>query len=150
MAGATVPGIRETMTRRPGIWRGQLRERIVSVFNDYSARNVGCREETGKKVPRPSPSRKRRRVTPLKPDTFARSTKAIRSRKEIMQKDASGPGKPPTRVGLCADCAFSRVIESPRGSTFYLCERSRTDPAFPKYPPLPVLRCCGYVRTHGR
>ena len=29
-------------------------------------------------------------------------------------------------------------------STFYLCERSLTDPEYRKYPPLPVLRCPGY------
>lgn len=27
---------------------------------------------------------------------------------------------------------------------FYLCERSLTDPRYPKYPPLPVLSCPGY------
>jgi hypothetical protein len=47
-------------------------------------------------------------------------------------------------VGLCADCRFMRLIESDRGSTFYLCERSATDAKFPKYPRLPVLRCVGY------
>jgi hypothetical protein len=27
---------------------------------------------------------------------------------------------------------------------FYLCRRSFTDPAFQKYPPLPVVACVGY------
>jgi hypothetical protein len=49
------------------------------------------------------------------------------------------------RVGLCVQCRFAHVVESERASIFYLCERSRTDPAFPKYPRLPVLRCAGYV-----
>jgi len=49
-----------------------------------------------------------------------------------------------SRVGLCTDCRFMRVVESARGSRFYLCERSATDPAFPKYPRLPVLQCRGY------
>jgi hypothetical protein len=49
-------------------------------------------------------------------------------------------------VGLCADCRFMRRIESDRGSTFYLCERSATDANFPKYPRLPVLQCAGYER----
>jgi hypothetical protein len=48
------------------------------------------------------------------------------------------------RVGLCADCAHCRRIESSRGAVFYLCGLSATDPAFPKYPPLPVTRCSGY------
>jgi hypothetical protein len=48
------------------------------------------------------------------------------------------------RIGLCATCRFRRIITSDRGSVFYLCERSFTDPAFPKYPPLPVRNCAGY------
>jgi hypothetical protein len=49
------------------------------------------------------------------------------------------------RVGLCFQCRYAQVIESERGSRFYLCERSRTDPAFPKYPRRPVVQCAGYV-----
>jgi len=37
-----------------------------------------------------------------------------------------------------------RLIESDRGSAFYLCGLSATDARFPKYPRLPVLRCAGY------
>jgi len=48
------------------------------------------------------------------------------------------------RIGLCAKCRHSRQIKSDRGSVFYLCQRSLTDPAFPKYPRLPVLRCSGF------
>ena len=48
------------------------------------------------------------------------------------------------RVGLCADCRHMRRIESARGSTFYLCQRSATEPTYPKYPRLPVLACPGY------
>jgi hypothetical protein len=48
-------------------------------------------------------------------------------------------------TGLCARCGFAKWIQSARGSTFILCERSLTDPDFPKYPMLPVLRCEGYV-----
>ncbi len=47
-------------------------------------------------------------------------------------------------VGLCAACAHARMVESRRGSRFWLCERSRTDPSFPRYPPLPVLSCRGF------
>jgi hypothetical protein len=28
-----------------------------------------------------------------------------------------------------------------------MCERSKTDPSYPKYPRLPVKRCAGYVRV---
>jgi hypothetical protein len=37
-------------------------------------------------------------------------------------------------------------MESDRGSVFYLCELSKVDPRFPKYPRLPVLSCPGYQR----
>jgi hypothetical protein len=47
-------------------------------------------------------------------------------------------------AGLCETCIFCRTIRSDRGSIFYLCEKSFTDPAFPKYPRLPVLECEGY------
>jgi hypothetical protein len=47
-------------------------------------------------------------------------------------------------VGRCADCRHMHRIESARGSTFYLCRRSATDPEFPKYPRLPVIQCRGY------
>jgi len=46
-------------------------------------------------------------------------------------------------VGLCAGCRHSRTVPS-RQATYWLCERSRTDPAFPKYPRLPVLSCAGF------
>lgn len=48
--------------------------------------------------------------------------------------------------GLCGSCIHARVVENRRGSRFWLCERSRTDPAFPRYPALPVVACRGYER----
>lgn len=53
----------------------------------------------------------------------------------------------PAGAGLCATCRHRRTVTSGRGSRFVLCERSRTDPRFPRYPPLPVLACAGYDRT---
>lgn len=50
---------------------------------------------------------------------------------------------PDPQVGLCASCQRSRIVQTDR-STFYLCTRSFTDPAFVRYPPLPVTRCPGY------
>jgi hypothetical protein len=49
-------------------------------------------------------------------------------------------------VGLCADCVHVRRIESARGSTFYLCQLSATDPTFSKYPRLPVIVCSGFEK----
>lgn len=48
-------------------------------------------------------------------------------------------------VGLCASCAHVRVITNRSGSRFHLCERSRSDPAYARYPRLPMLRCRGHV-----
>ncbi|HEV8308532.1 MAG TPA: hypothetical protein VGW35_12790 [Methylomirabilota bacterium] len=48
------------------------------------------------------------------------------------------------RVGLCWDCRWARRVTSGRGSVFFLCRRAETDPAYPKYPGLPRLRCTGH------
>jgi hypothetical protein len=37
------------------------------------------------------------------------------------------------------------VVGNTRGSRFSLCELSKTDPRFPKYPRLPVLACPGHT-----
>jgi hypothetical protein len=52
----------------------------------------------------------------------------------------------PPPAGLCDGCRHARVITSGRGSRFILCERSRTDPRFPRYPALPVVACDGFER----
>jgi hypothetical protein len=48
------------------------------------------------------------------------------------------------QAGLCARCAQARVQRSARGSAFWRCLRADRDPAFQRYPPLPVLRCPGF------
>jgi hypothetical protein len=48
-------------------------------------------------------------------------------------------------AGLCGRCRHAQVVQSSRGSRFYLCRLSATDPGFPKYPRLPVLQCVGFV-----
>jgi hypothetical protein len=50
----------------------------------------------------------------------------------------------PPSFGLCESCRHQRLVTNTRGSTFSLCERSRTDPAYPRYPRMPVLACAGY------
>ena len=47
-------------------------------------------------------------------------------------------------AGLCDTCAFHQEVRNTRGSSFSLCTRSREDPAYPRYPRLPVLSCAGY------
>ena len=49
--------------------------------------------------------------------------------------------------GLCGVCRHARVVESRTGSRFYLCELSKVLPQFPRYPPLPVLRCAGFEES---
>lgn len=48
-------------------------------------------------------------------------------------------------IGLCARCRHVRVIESERGSRFYLCQAARSDARLPKYPRLPVLACVAFA-----
>jgi len=47
-------------------------------------------------------------------------------------------------AGLCDRCRQQRLVPNTRGSVFSLCLRSRTDPAFPRYPRLPVASCPGF------
>ena len=47
-------------------------------------------------------------------------------------------------AGLCDSCRHQRIVRNTRGSEFSLCERSRTDADYPRYPPLPVVSCKGY------
>ncbi len=61
-----------------------------------------------------------------------------------MMDDPAKAGQGAAPEGLCATCRHAREVENSRGSRFLLCERSRTDPRFPRYPPLPVLRCAGH------
>jgi phosphinothricin acetyltransferase len=47
-------------------------------------------------------------------------------------------------LGLCSSCTHQKLVRSGRGSTFSMCLLHKTDPAFPKYPRLPVKDCAGY------
>jgi hypothetical protein len=48
-------------------------------------------------------------------------------------------------AGLCETCLHSRRIISDRGSVFFLCQLSFSNPQFRKYPRLPVSECPGYA-----
>ena len=50
--------------------------------------------------------------------------------------------RPP--AGLCDSCVHQQLVHTTRGSTFSLCKRSKAEPEYRKYPPLPVLRCPGH------
>jgi hypothetical protein len=53
------------------------------------------------------------------------------------------------RVGLCKNCRHADVVRSAKGGEFYRCLLSETDPRFPKYPRLPVVRCEGFSPIEG-
>jgi hypothetical protein len=49
-----------------------------------------------------------------------------------------------SRAGLCDSCVHQQLVRNTRGSSFSLCRRSRVDPAYPRYPRLPVVSCPGH------
>jgi hypothetical protein len=49
-----------------------------------------------------------------------------------------------TSTGLCGRCVHRELLASAR-SSFLRCALSRSDTRFPRYPPLPVLACVGFV-----
>jgi len=51
--------------------------------------------------------------------------------------------------GLCDSCAYQRLVPNTRGSQFSLCERSRVDQSYPRYPRLPVRACPGHEPREG-
>jgi hypothetical protein len=51
--------------------------------------------------------------------------------------------------GLCASCVHLRLLASPR-SVFVRCGLADSDPAFPRYPALPVIRCSGFRQAPGQ
>ena len=60
-------------------------------------------------------------------------------------KNKGETGETSVTAGLCANCVHAREVTSNRGATFLLCELSRRDPGYAKYPRLPVLSCLGYA-----
>lgn len=52
-------------------------------------------------------------------------------------------------VGLCDSCRHQQIVRNTRGSRFSLCERSKREPAYAKYPPLPVRECPGWEERGG-
>lgn len=56
------------------------------------------------------------------------------------------PPRTNAREGLCPHCHHVRAITSAKGSVFYLCERSKSDERFPRYPVQPRMECLGFER----
>ena len=51
---------------------------------------------------------------------------------------------PSVNPGLCETCSHVQIVRSSKGSSFVLCRLSEVDPAFRRYPALPVTACPGY------
>jgi hypothetical protein len=49
---------------------------------------------------------------------------------------------------LCESCRWMREVNTAR-SRFLLCELSKADAAYPKYPPQPVVRCDGHEQKQA-
>jgi hypothetical protein len=63
---------------------------------------------------------------------------------EVEARRAADVTRDQSRFGLCDACRFQRIVQTGRGSVFTLCERSKIDAAFPKYPRVPVTECRGH------
>lgn len=50
---------------------------------------------------------------------------------------------------LCEFCCHRKEVVSGKGSRFLLCQKSRVDHRFPKYPPQPIVQCGGFERNEG-
>jgi hypothetical protein len=66
-----------------------------------------------------------------------------------MMNESPPPRQPKPFAGLCDSCREARIIHSDRGAAFLRCSRADRDPAYARYPVLPVLRCPGYSRVPG-
>jgi hypothetical protein len=60
--------------------------------------------------------------------------------------DATPSGARMMKPSLCETCMRMREVVTPKGSRFLLCEVSRSDAAYPKYPAQPVVRCASYEK----
>lgn len=58
------------------------------------------------------------------------------SRQELLSRLSASPG-------LCATCVHLELKDSGR-SVFVRCALAGRDPAWPRYPPLPVRACAGH------
>ena len=49
-------------------------------------------------------------------------------------------------VGCCSICNHASTVVGAKGITFWRCSQSDSDPAFRRYPTLPVEDCAGFER----
>lgn len=61
----------------------------------------------------------------------------------MSETEPPDPSRLPVHPGLCATCVHLRLVAS-RRSVFVRCGLADSDPAFRKYPGLPVITCRGH------
>jgi len=61
-----------------------------------------------------------------------------------MVSSKANPSAKTVPAGLCDRCTHAERIQSDRGTVYIRCALARVNPAFAKYPRLPVLQCEGY------
>jgi hypothetical protein len=49
------------------------------------------------------------------------------------------------RVGDCFGCSHSKTLKTKSGSAIFLCARAEKEPAYTRYPTLPLRGCPGRV-----
>ncbi len=47
-------------------------------------------------------------------------------------------------AGLCDQCKHVQIVDSTKGSRFFLCMYTKIDARYTKYPRLPVMACRAY------
>ncbi len=67
---------------------------------------------------------------------------------DVLPADTPEHSESRSAWGQCADCTNGKTIASDRGSVFLRCMLSDSNPAFPRYPRLPVLTCSGWSAAH--
>ena len=55
--------------------------------------------------------------------------------------------RPSPQIGLCSTCRHARRTANRRGSEFWQCGRAEHEPAYRRYPELPVRACAGHERA---
>ena len=66
----------------------------------------------------------------------------------IVERD-NGVLVPSVNPGLCETCTHVQIVRSSKGSSYVLCRLSELNPAFRRYPALPVTVCAGYSPATG-
>jgi hypothetical protein len=87
------------------------------------------------------------RHRPVAVDQGAGETGGASGLRTMNRDPRSGQRPPVVPPGLCGGCRYSRRVETRHGSVFRRCLRADAEPAYPRYPVLPMLSCAGFDRV---